>query len=106
LPQTIKNNLEVLAVLILTCLSHKNVVDIHCHKIEIAEDFVHMPLKSLRCIPETKFHHIKLEDPVRCDDSGLFSILRCEWNLMVGADQVDGGEYGPASEDLVDGVDV
>jgi len=69
-----------------------SVVDIHCHKIEIAEDVVHVPLKLLRCIPESKCHHIKLEEPERCDDCGLFLILRREWNLMIDAGQIDGGE--------------
>ena len=53
------------------------------------EDFINKALESLCSIPETEWHPDVLEQAEGHDDSGLRHVIRMNWNLMEGFDEVD-----------------
>jgi hypothetical protein len=67
---------------------------------EVAEELVHEPLKSLRCVPKAKRHKKIFEKTKRSYYSSFLNIFLSHRDLMIALDEVDAREE-PAAVELV-----
>lgn len=74
-------------VLLFWCAAgDKDIVDLGVKKMESTCDVIHKPLKSLRCVPQTKWHSEAFEWSKRSDDSRSRIIFRRQTDLIMSPD--------------------
>ena len=86
--QAVEQGDQVLFVLILVLAGNQDVIEINKEEIQILENRVHKPLKSLRCILQTKRHPEVFEQAKRGDYRRLGYILGVNWDLVITPDKV------------------
>jgi hypothetical protein len=57
--------------------------DVHCHKRQVCQHLVHLPLEAARSVAQPEGHHTVLVESFVSDECGLVDIAFCYPYMMV-----------------------
>ena len=87
--QPLEDLVEVLLVASFIRTGDEEIVDVGEAEGQTSKDLVDEALEGLCCIPQSKRHPDVFEQSKRCDDGCLRDVIRMNWNLVEGFDEVD-----------------
>ena len=87
--QSLKESVKVLLMLFRGFTGDEQVIQISIAVGEVCDDAVDEALECLTRIAQTKRHSDEFKQTKRCRHSGLWDVVGMNWNLVIGAHQIN-----------------